>query len=106
MVLILIIRENLTLFHQILTKTMKKKCWTVYILECSDFTFYTGITNNIKKRLISHNLGKASRYTRCRIPVKLIFTQQNLNHSDALKREYEIKSFTRKQKEEMVKKSS
>lgn len=81
---------------------MKKKCWAVYILRCSDNSLYTGITKDIIKRLATHNSGKASRYTRCRRPVFVVYLKQNLGHSSALKREFQIKSFTKKQKESLI----
>ena len=70
----------------------------VYILQCSDNSFYTGYTNNIDKRLQAHNAGKASKYTRTRLPVKLIYVEELATKSEALKREKQIKSFPQTQK--------
>ncbi|RLS60926.1 MAG: GIY-YIG nuclease family protein [Planctomycetota bacterium] len=81
---------------------MKKKCWVVYMLRCSDNSLYTGISKDVNKRLLAHNCGKASRYTRCRRPVQIVYLQQNFSHSAALKREFQIKSFTKKQKESLI----
>ncbi len=76
----------------------------VYIVECSDRTLYTGLTNNIEKRIKEHNNGKnGAKYTRGRRPVKLIYEERCVNLSDALKREVTIKKFSRKQKLSLVK---
>ena len=76
--------------------------WFIYILECADGTLYTGITNDIERRLEQHNAGTAARYTRSRTPVKLVFQEAAENRSAALKREYAIKQLTRKQKERFL----
>ncbi len=78
--------------------------WYCYILLCNDSngSYYIGITNNVQKRLEKHNNGKASKYTRGRLPVKLIYTEMCATKSDALKREYVIKQLSRKQKEDLV----
>jgi putative endonuclease len=78
----------------------------VYILECADNTLYAGYTNNLDNRLKVHNLGKGSKYTRARLPVKLVYSENAENKSDALKREYQIKQMTRKQKDELIKSMS
>ena len=72
--------------------------WIVYILECNDKTYYTGITNDLSKRLITHNKGKASRYTRSRLPVTVIALKQGLTKSQALKLEYKVKQRPKKKK--------
>lgn len=74
----------------------------IYILECSDKTYYTGYTTNIDRRFKQHAEGKASKYTRGRLPVKLVYSEKLKNRSIGLKREYEIKSLTRKQKEILI----
>jgi putative endonuclease len=76
----------------------KKSRWFLYIVECSDATWYTGITCDIVRRLRQHNAGTASRYTRSRLPVKIIFQESCRNKSDALKKEFAIKTMTRKEK--------
>ena len=71
----------------------------VYILECSDHTLYTGYTNDIAKRLNEHNIGKyGAKYTKARRPVKLLYTETHTSKGDALRREIEIKKYTRAQK--------
>ncbi|MBC8062712.1 MAG: GIY-YIG nuclease family protein [Clostridiaceae bacterium] len=74
----------------------------VYILECSDSSLYAGYTIDLDKRLKVHNQGKGSKYTRVRLPVKLVYNEKFENKSDALKREYQIKQLTRKKKEELI----
>lgn len=73
------------------------KAW-VYILRCSDGSLYTGWTNNIEKRLASHNKGTASKYTRGRRPVELIFKEAFETKEAAMSREIKIKSMKRKEK--------
>ncbi|SFJ35007.1 GIY-YIG nuclease family protein [Thermoflavimicrobium dichotomicum] len=74
----------------------------VYILECADGTYYTGITNHLKRRIKLHQQGKAARYTRGRLPVTLKYVEKVKNKSDALKREYQIKQMERKEKEQLI----
>jgi len=72
---------------------------SVYIVECSDTTLYTGWTTNMEKRLQEHNEGKGgAKYTRGRRPVKLVYHEPCSTRSDALKREREIKQMSRAQK--------
>ncbi|MEO6976436.1 MAG: GIY-YIG nuclease family protein [Gallionella sp.] len=72
--------------------------WLCYILCCSDDTLYTGITNDLEKRLTAHNAGTAARYTRGRGPVELLYVENCTGKSDALKREMKIKSLSRPNK--------
>lgn len=76
----------------------------VYILECADGTFYTGWTNDLKKRLSDHNApGKGAKYTRSRMPCHLIYYEVFTDKESAMKREWEIKHrLTRGQKESLV----
>jgi predicted GIY-YIG superfamily endonuclease len=76
--------------------------WVVYALWCRDGSLYTGITNNLPKRLIAHAAGRASRYTRSRLPVQLAYAEPQPSKSTALKREAAIKRLSRKQKELLV----
>lgn len=76
-----------------------------YILKCSDGTLYTGYTNNINKRIKTHNQGKGAKYTRGRLPVKLVHTEKFKTKSKALKREHSIKKLTKEKKIELIKKS-
>lgn len=72
--------------------------WSVYLLECSDKTFYCGITNNLTERLERHNQKKGAKYTRGRTPVKIIESISGLNKSEALKLEIKIKALKKSQK--------
>ena len=76
--------------------------WIVYIMQCADGTFYTGITNDLERRLKQHNAGTASRYTRYRLPVTLIYQAVQPTKSAALKRELEIKKLSRKAKQRLI----
>jgi putative endonuclease len=77
--------------------------WLVYILECSDGTYYTGITNDLDKRLAAHNEGNGAKYTRVRRPVRLMVSFEATDRSAASKEEYRIKQLTRKEKEKLIK---
>jgi putative endonuclease len=72
--------------------------WVVYILECSDGSFYTGISNNVEARINTHNASKGAKYTKSRLPVTLVFQENTFNKSESLKREIEIKKLTRKKR--------
>ena len=76
--------------------------WLVYLLRCRDGSLYTGITNDLPKRLKAHAAGKASRYTRSRLPVTLAYTEPQPSRSAALKREAAIKKLTRPQKDRLL----
>lgn len=75
--------------------------WFVYILLCKDNSLYTGITNNLEKRFEDHKNGKGGRYTRSHLPVKFVYQEKLFTHSEALKREAEIKSWNRVKKLEL-----
>ena len=73
--------------------------WYVYIVECSDGSYYTGITTDLDRRILEHNLSfKSAKYTRSRRPVKLIYQESVSNRSVASKREYQIKKLKRSEK--------
>ena len=72
--------------------------WTVYILQCRDGTLYTGITDNLPRRLAAHNGGKGAKYTRGRGPVVLVHQESCPDRSAALRREWAIKALSRSQK--------
>ncbi|HEX2654990.1 MAG TPA: GIY-YIG nuclease family protein [Xanthobacteraceae bacterium] len=72
--------------------------WTVYILRCGDGTLYTGVTNDMPRRLAAHNNGKGAKYTRGRGPLALVYSEQHRTRSRAQKREAEIKSLNRAEK--------
>ena len=74
----------------------------VYILRCSDNSLYTGVAKDLNARLKYHNYGKASKYTRSRRPVKIVYSEEAVDLSRARKREIEIKKWSHATKEELV----
>ena len=77
--------------------------WKIYIVECSDGSFYTGITTDIDRRILEHNFSfKAAKYTRSRRPVRLVYEESASNRSEASKREYSIKRLKRKNKSSLI----
>ena len=76
----------------------RPKGWCVYLILCGDFSIYCGCTNDIHRRIKMHKEGKGAKYTRGRGPLFLIYTEKVESKSKALKREYEIKSMSRKRK--------
>jgi predicted GIY-YIG superfamily endonuclease len=72
--------------------------WFVYMLRCGDGTLYTGIAKDVSRRCQQHQGGTASRYTRSRLPVKLVYQEIQRNRSLALKREAAIKAMPRREK--------
>ncbi|CAJ1184056.1 hypothetical protein CPR19088_GLDEOEPO_01738 [Companilactobacillus paralimentarius] len=82
---------------------MENKKYYVYMLLCHDRTFYTGTSNNVEKRVATHNAGKGAKYTKIRRPVKLMYSEELANKSEALKREIAIKKLSRQQKVTLLK---
>jgi len=76
--------------------------WYVYILKCNDGTLYTGITNNLDKRVSSHNKGTGAKYTKTRTPVEIVYHEEATDRSEASKREYQIKKLSRLVKENLI----
>ena len=74
-----------------------------YILKCKDDSLYTGWTNDLKKRITSHNAGKGAKYTKARRPVELVYYEEFQTREEAVKREYAIKQLSRKEKEALIK---
>lgn len=79
-----------------------EKQWLVYILQCGDGTLYTGITDDLPHRLEMHRAGKGAKYTRGRTPLTLVYRENALSYSDALKREYRIKQLPRTEKIKLI----
>ncbi len=75
-----------------------------YILVCADGTYYTGWTNDLEKRVREHNTpGKGAKYTRSRMPCRLVYSEEFDDRQDAMRREWEIKHrLTRRQKEALI----
>ncbi|WP_263834493.1 GIY-YIG nuclease family protein [Salinibacter sp.] len=74
----------------------------VYVIECSDGTYYTGYTTDVERRVDEHNDGTAAKYTRGRRPVTLVHVESYDSQSAAMQREYAIKQLRRAAKEELV----
>lgn len=69
-----------------------------YIVECGDGTYYTGWTNQLEERMQCHNQGKGAKYTRARLPVRLVYYEVFATRQEAMKREYAVKQLKRKDK--------
>jgi putative endonuclease len=82
--------------------TTEDKRYYVYIVECSDFSLYTGYTTDIDARITTHNDGLGAKYTRGRLPVTLRYIEVFDSKSGALKREYAIKQLTKQQKLSLI----
>ncbi len=78
------------------------KCWTVYLLRCSDESLYCGVTKDLERRVLEHNEGIGCRYTRSRRPVRLAWSAGGLTKSEAYKKEYRIKRMSKVAKEGLV----
>lgn len=76
--------------------------WYVYMLRCGDGTLYTGITDDIPRRLAAHRAGKGAKYTRGRGPLELVYQEQVPDKSAALRREYQIKRLPKQEKEALL----
>jgi len=81
-----------------LTEFTPTLTWLVYLLECSDGSYYAGITNRLEHRLAAHNSGDGARYTRARRPVTLLATQDHPDRSEASKAEARLKKLPRSEK--------
>ncbi|MDR2178681.1 MAG: GIY-YIG nuclease family protein [Synergistaceae bacterium] len=77
-------------------------CCYVYIVRCRDDTFYTGWTKDLENRMKVHNEGKGSRYTRARLPVKLVHCEEFASQNEAMSRERAIKKMTRAAKQRLI----
>ena len=76
--------------------------WLVYMLECSDNSIYTGITNNLEERLKKHQSGNGAKYLRGRLPIKLVYKENFINRSEATKREIYIKKMKKNEKKNLI----
>ena len=77
--------------------------WVCYLLCCADDTLYCGITNDLEKRLAAHNAGDGAKYTRGRLPVSVVYSEDCVDKSAALKREMQIKRLSRAAKQALLK---
>ena len=78
--------------------------WTLYILKCNDDSLYTGITNNLEKRVSDHEAGNGAKYTRGRGPFEIVYQENFEDRSRASKREFAIKKLSKLEKEKLIKK--
>ena len=76
--------------------------WVCYLLRCADDTYYCGISNDLEKRVTAHNAGEGAKYTRGRIPVSVVYRENCVDKSAALKRELQIKRLSRSAKEALL----
>ena len=83
---------------------MKERFWQLYLLRCGDGTLYTGIAVDAEKRLAMHRSGRGAKYTKGRGPLELVYLEECVSHSDALRRELAVKKLTRAQKEALLQK--
>ena len=74
----------------------------MYVLECRDGSYYTGYTTDVKRRLAVHNSGKGAKYTRARLPVKLIYVEGFASKEEAMSAEALLKRKKRRQKEQFL----
>lgn len=81
------------------------KPWFVYIVRCCDSSLYTGISTDVERRVTHHNAKKGASYTRSKTPVILVWKSRATTESRARKREAKIKTWTKKEKEEFVRKN-
>jgi len=80
----------------------KKAEWSLYVAECADGSYYTGIAKDVEKRIENHNSGKGAKYTAAHGPVKLIFQEPQGNYSTALRREYQVKTLSKERKMKFI----
>ena len=85
---------------------MSDSVWYLYILRCGRGELYTGIAVDVDKRFAAHCMGKGAKYTRGRGPLSLVYKEKCGTHSDALRRELQIKALPREKKEILIKKNS
>jgi putative endonuclease len=80
--------------------------WFVYLIECADGSLYAGITTSLARRLAEHNLGRASKYTRGRRPVRLVHAEPYADRAAASQREHAVKRLSRARKEALLTKAN
>ncbi len=80
-------------------KKVGAKCpWFLYVAECSDGTLYVGIAKSVEARIACHNSGRGAKYTRTRTPVRMVYSERLADIGDALRREREVKRWSRPKK--------
>jgi len=86
-----------------MSENISTSTWHVYIVRCRDGKLYTGITTNLNQRVKDHNRGKGCKYTAYRRPVRLVYSGPFPDRSSAMKREAQIKRWSRRKKEAFIK---
>lgn len=81
---------------------LSSNTWSLYIAECADGTYYTGIAKDVEKRIETHNSGKGSKYTAAHGPVRLVFQEPEGDYSTALRREYQVKNISKDRKTRLI----
>jgi putative endonuclease len=84
------------------SQSLTTNSWSLYIAECADGTYYTGIAKDVEKRIETHNSGKGSKYTATHGPVHLVFQEPQGDYSTALRREYQVKSVPKARKVRLI----
>lgn len=79
-----------------------KAPWHLYVAECVDGSYYTGIAKDVEKRIEAHNNGKGAKYTATHGPVKLVFQEPQAGYSAALRREFQVKGLSKERKVRFV----
>ena len=83
-------------------KKIGKNKWNLYVVECADGSYYTGISKDVEKRVEAHNQGKGAKYTATHGPVTLVFQETQASYSAALRREYQVKTLPKQRKVRFV----
>ena len=84
---------------------MKLGTYIVYLLRCRDGSYYCGYTLNLPKRLRAHRDGTASKYTRAKLPIRLVYRERHLTQRGAMRREIELKRLSHQQKAGLIRKT-
>jgi putative endonuclease len=79
-----------------------KAQWHLYVVVCSDGSYYTGIAKDVDKRIQTHNSGRGSKYTASHGPVRLVYQEPQRDYSQALRREFQIKTLSKSRKERLI----
>lgn len=95
-------REFVKAVTTLVVKQEREKKWFVYIVRCSDQTLYCEVTNDVEKRIATHNKGKGAKYTQPRLPVVLLYTEEYGTWVEAARREYAIKQMKKSEKEKLI----
>jgi len=91
--------------NKIITRKKIQRCaqYYVYMVQCQTGAYYTGFTNNLNRRIAEHNSGKGAKYLKGKGPVECVYSKEYRYYKSALRRERELKRFSRPQKEKLIK---